>query len=386
MQRWLERIWYGTRPPPWWLKLLSHAFLHASALRQSGYRSGSKAIVQLPRPVIVVGNISVGGTGKTPLVIWLVRQLQDRGFRPGVVLRGYGGGSSGPLLVRPDSRVDEIGDEAALLRQRCGAPIAVGSDRVAAARLLLEAGANLIVADDGLQHLRLARQAEVAVIDGQRGFGNGWLLPAGPLRELPARLEKVSAVVQNGAGPLYWAKALPMRLEGATLLAVDGSGRRLGLTELAGARVHALAAIGNPERFFATLRAAGLDCVEHRYPDHYALQGPDICFEDALPVLMTEKDAVKCRPFAQAQHWYLPVTAAFEPADAQALLRRIFMNKRLLDILACPLCKGPLLHDRDQDLLVCRADRLAFPIRDGVPIMLQEEARILESSDPLLVR
>jgi len=135
-----------------------------------------------------------------------------------------------------------------------------------------------------------------------------------------------------------------------------------------------------------SLRAAGLDCVEHRYPDHYALQSQDICFEDALPVLMTEKDAVKCRPFAKAQHWYLPVTAAFEPADAQALLRRIFMDKRLLDILACPLCKGPLVHNRDQDLLVCRADRLAFPIRDGVPIMLQEEARILESSDPLLVR
>jgi tetraacyldisaccharide 4'-kinase len=224
------------------------------------------------------------------------------------------------------------------------------------------------------------------VADGHRGFGNGWLLPAGPLRETPARLERVSAVVQNGAGPRHWPKGLPMRLLGTTLHSVDGSARRQELTQLSGARVHALAAIGNPERFFAALRAAGLECVEHRYPDHYALQGPDICFQDALPVLMTEKDAVKCRPFAQAQHWYLPVTAAFEPADAQALLRRIFMDKRLLDILACPLCKGPLVHDRDRELLVCRADRLAFPIRDGVPIMLQEEARILESSDPLLVR
>ncbi len=386
MQQWLESIWYRARPPPWWLRPLSAAFWLATALRQGAYRAGWQAIVSLPRPVIVVGNISVGGTGKTPLVIWLVQQLRERGFTPGVVLRGYGGSGAGPRVVTRDSRVDEIGDEAALLADRSGAPLAVGADRVAAARLLLAGGADLIVADDGLQHLRLDRQAEVAVIDGQRGFGNGWLLPAGPLRERPARLSQVSAVVQNGAGPRHWPEALPMRLAGTTLLAVDASARRLELASLRATRVHALAAIGNPERFFATLRAAGLNCVEHPFSDHYALQSRDICFADALPVLMTEKDAVKCRPFATAQHWYLPVTAAFEPADAQALLRRIFMDKRLLDILACPLCKGPLVHDRDQQLLVCRADRLAFPIRDGVPIMLQEEARILESSDPLLVR
>jgi tetraacyldisaccharide 4'-kinase len=385
MQRWLERIWYGA-PPPWWLRPFSHAFILATALRQAAYRSGWRAIVPLPRPVIVVGNISVGGTGKTPLVIWLVEQLRARGFTPGVVLRGYGGSATTPRVVGRDSRVDEIGDEAALLRERSGAPVAVGADRVAAAQLLLAEGVNLVVADDGLQHLRLGRQAEVAVIDGQRGFGNGWLLPAGPLRELPARLERVSAVVQNGLGPRHWPDALPMQLAGTTLRSVDSSARRLELAQLRAARVHALAAIGNPERFFASLRAAGLDCVEHRFPDHYALRSPDICFEDALPVLMTEKDAVKCRPFANARHWYLPVTAAFEPADAQTLLRRIFMDKRLLDILACPLCKGPLVHDHDQALLVCRADRLAFPIRDGVPIMLQEEARILESSDPLLAR
>jgi tetraacyldisaccharide 4'-kinase len=386
MQGWLESIWYGASPPPWWLRPFSGVFSLATALRQAAYRSGWLASVQLPRPVIVVGNISVGGTGKTPLVIWLVRELRERGFTPGVVLRGYGGSGAGPRVVGRDSRVDEIGDEAAVLFDRSGAPVAVGADRVAAARLLLAAGADLIVADDGLQHLRLGRQAEVAVIDGQRGFGNGWRLPAGPLRERPARLERVSAVVQNGAGPRHWPQALPMRLVGTTLLSVDASARRLELASLRGTRVHALAAIGNPERFFATLRAAGLSCTEHRFADHYALQSQDICFEDALPVLMTEKDAVKCRPFAKAQHWYLPVTAAFEPADAQALLRRIFMDKRLLDILACPLCKGPLMYDRDQQLLVCRADRLAFPIRDGVPIMLQEEARILESSDPLLVR
>src|SRR5271165_1795153 len=152
MHHWLEKIWYGA-PPPWWLRPFSHAFILATSLRQAAYRSGWRAIVQLPRPVIVVGNISVGGTGKTPLVIWLVEQLRALGFKPGVVLRGYGGSGAAPRVAGQDSPVDEIGDEAVLLRERSGAPIAVGTDRVAAARLLLAAGADLIVADDGLQHL-----------------------------------------------------------------------------------------------------------------------------------------------------------------------------------------------------------------------------------------
>src|SRR5271155_3912788 len=182
MQSWLESIWYRALPPPWWLRPFSGAFSLATALRQGAYHSGWRASVQLPRPVIVVGNISVGGTGKTPLVIWLVQQLQARGFRPGVVLRGYGGSGAEPRVVGRDSRVDEIGDEAALLRDRSGAPVAVGADRVAAARLLLAAGADLIVADDGLQHLRLGRQAEVAGMDGRRGLGHGWGLSRRPPR------------------------------------------------------------------------------------------------------------------------------------------------------------------------------------------------------------
>jgi tetraacyldisaccharide 4'-kinase len=237
-----------------------------------------------------------------------------------------------------------------------------------------------------LQHWRLARDAEIVVIDAHRGCGNGSMLPAGPLREPTTRLATVGTVVINGTGPFERAGALRMRVVGVTLVPVAGVGATVALAELTGKGVHAVAGIGNPERFFATLRAAGLRVAEHAFPDHHVFRATDLKFDDALPVLMTEKDAVKCRSFAPLQCWYLPVDAVFDTADERALLRRIFMDARLLDILACPVCKGPLQHERSQAVLVCRADRLAFPIRDDVPVMLEEEARALEPGDPLLER
>lgn len=177
-----------------------------------------------------------------------------------------------------------------------------------------------------------------------------------------------------------------MRLRGSELRAVDGSARRESLGAWAGRHVHALAGIGHPERFFATLRAAGLEVESHAFADHHHYRAEDLKFSGGLPVLMTEKDAVKCRTLAGSDYWYLPVTAEFSDDVAAELLRRVFMEARLLDILACPLCKGPLTYERTQSVLVCHADRLAFPIRDGVPVMLEEEARLLESGDPLLER
>jgi len=389
VERWINRIWYGNGSSGGWLLPLSWLFGLLAGARRLAFRVGLIKVQHLPVPVIVVGNITAGGTGKTPLTIWLVRELAARGVRVGVVLRGFGSASARPRTVSSASTPLEVGDEALLIHERARCPVAVGRDRVAAARLLVAQGVQLIIADDGLQHLRLARDLEIAVIDGARGFGNGHLLPAGPLRERPARLARVGAVVINGAGAASWPGALRMSLRGTTLRAVrepaggTGAGER-PLASFAGQKVHALAGIGNPGRFFALLRDAGIEVMAHHFGDHHAFQHQDLRFGDALPVLMTEKDAVKCRSIAGAHCWYLPVAADFSDTDARSLLRRICVDTRLLDFMACPLCKGPLHYDRQSLVLVCRADRLAFPIRDDVPVMLEEEARILAADDPLL--
>ncbi len=333
----LQRIWYRSGPPPLPLRLLARAFGLAVRARGALYRGGWLRSARLARPVVVVGNLVVGGSGKTPLVIWLVERLRAQGFCPGVVLRGYGGSAERgrePLRVGADSDPAVVGDEALLLARRTGAPVAVCRDRVRAARSLLEAGSDLIVADDGLQHLALARDFEIAVFDGEAGPGNGWLLPAGPLREPLDRLARVDAVVINGVGafrqridsqdPPYRGPAGPlgMRLRGDRLCALGGGGER-ALSELTGQRVHAVAGIGRPERFFAQLRAAGLDPVENAFPDHHPFRSGELAFADDLPVLLTEKDAVRCTAARARNFWYLPVTAELDAPDEAALLGRL---------------------------------------------------------------
>jgi tetraacyldisaccharide 4'-kinase len=327
----LQDIWYRQSAPPWPLRLLSVPFALTVRLRTRAYASGLLRQHRLKRPVIVVGNVSVGGTGKTPLVIWLVEQLRTQGLRPGVVLRGYGGShaaSGAARLVQPDSDPAQVGDEALLLWRRTGGPVAVGRDRAAAAQLLVTAGAEVIVADDGLQHLRLARDYEIAVIDAARGVGNGCLLPAGPLREPRSRLSSVGAVVVNGegvAGALTstLGDVFVMRLVGEQLRPLSGQGEPMPLASFAGRRVHALAGIGNPQRFFSQLAAAGLSVTPHPFPDHHVYRAGELEFADHLPLLMTEKDAVKCGEFAAPDRWYLPVAANFAPEQAAALLARL---------------------------------------------------------------
>jgi len=323
--RFVDRLvaaWHARHLTALTLSLTPAAILFGAvtALRRRCYRAGWLAVVELPVPVLVVGNIGVGGTGKTPLVAGLARDLAARGWHPGVVSRGYGRDPGAePLLVSPDADAERVGDEPLLLARR-GIPVAVGRDRVAAARALVAAHpqCDVVIADDGLQHYRLGRAAEVVVVDAARGFGNGWLLPAGPLREPRSRLAGVTAVVWNG--PVQDTGAAPARdgfrmvLEPGAWRRVDGQEGELPAGAFAGRRAHAVAGIGNPARFFAQLREHGVDPIEHPFPDHHRFTAGDIAFGDELPVLMTEKDAVKCGRFADRRCWYLPVEARLPPS------------------------------------------------------------------------
>jgi tetraacyldisaccharide 4'-kinase len=318
VQSWLNRIWYDRAAPPWWLLPPSFVYGAVVGSRRHLYAKRLRKSTRMASPVVVVGNLSVGGTGKTPLVCWLVGRLTDLGFKPGVVTRGYGGSSRNVRLIDSSDDPNVVGDESVLLARRTGAPVAVGRDRPAASQLLLNAGCDVVVSDDGLQHYALARDCEIVVVDGDRRFGNGWLLPAGPLREAKSRLADADAVVVNGGRALLDG-ALSMRLEAKSALSLIG-GAVKALDEFAGRSVHAVAGIGNPERFFNLLRAHGIEVIGHPLPDHAHLRAADISFTDERPVLMTEKDAVKCDGIAGSHHWYVPVTASFSGGESNALL------------------------------------------------------------------
>jgi tetraacyldisaccharide 4'-kinase len=297
---------------------LSLTYGAAAGWRRRLYAKRLRKSTRLSVPVVVVGNLSVGGTGKTPLVCWLAANLAGMGFDPGVVTRGYGGSSGNVRIIEPTDDPNLVGDEPILLARRAGVPVAVGRDRPAAAQLLVNAGCNVVLSDDGLQHYAMARDCEIIVIDGDRRFGNGWLLPAGPLRESPDRLAAADAVVVNG-GRAPPDGALCMRLEAQAASSLDGrSAKPLG--EFAGISVHAVAGIGNPQRFFNMLRAHGIEVIGHPLPDHARLNSSDITFADERPVLMTEKDAVKCASIAGPLHWYVPVTARFDADESKVLL------------------------------------------------------------------
>ncbi len=318
----LDEYWYSRNAVAVGLTPLSWLFCTLASLRRGCYRLGIFRSVELPVPVVVVGNITVGGTGKTPLVTWLVRCLREAGFRPGVVSRGYGGRSAHwPRSVNPGSDPVEVGDEPLLIARRTGCPVVVGPDRVAAARALLEeAQVDVVISDDGLQHYRLGRDVEIAVIDGQRRFGNGKCLPAGPLRECPRRLETVDLVVANGApGPGEFGMSLAL----SDALPVAGRGAATALSAWRGQQVHAVAGIGYPGRFFKALRAVGIEPIEHPFPDHHPFTREEIDFGDGLPVLMTEKDAVKCAGLAHERHWFVPVEARLPAAVGERLLEKL---------------------------------------------------------------
>ena len=315
----IDSLWYGNSPLSLLLAPLGWLYCAGAVLRRTAYRLGIVRAGRAGAPVIVVGNISVGGTGKTPLVVWLAHFLLSRGLRPGIVSRGYRGcAEHWPQQVRADSDPVMVGDEPVLLARATGCPVVADPDRLRAARSLLQhAECDVILSDDGLQHLGLGRDVEIAVIDGVRRHGNGRCLPAGPLREPVSRLASVDLVVNNGGG-IGGEFTMVVRARDAEKLDDDTISQPLEHFEPG--PVHAVCGIGSPERFFTTLERAGLTVIRHPYPDHHHFAATDIVFDDEIPVLMTEKDAVKCRRFADWRHWCVPVQAELPETFAARLL------------------------------------------------------------------
>ncbi|GHE22561.1 tetraacyldisaccharide 4'-kinase [Halomonas urumqiensis] len=319
---WLGTHWqeaaYGEASRLAWLRPLEALYRRGMSRRAHAYACGDKPVWRAPVPVIVVGNITLGGTGKSPLVAWLAEWLAAGGWHPGILSRGYGGklpkGHAYPLWVTAETPVSESGDEPRMLAEQTGVPVMVDPDRSRAARRLVDAGCDILISDDGLQHLALARDLELVVVDGKRGFGNGHCLPAGPLREPLERLRSVDAVLVNGE-PAF---VPPVGVHGMRL---SPSGwRRLGgerepLAPLPfQTPVHAVAGIGNPSRFFATLAGLGIEAIPHAFADHHDFGVEDLAFGDGHALVMTAKDAVKCRGLAPFDSWALDVVA--EPDDA----------------------------------------------------------------------
>ncbi len=311
-----ERVWYGSHPLRYLLLPLSAVTAVAVSLRRAWFHFAKPA--PAPVPVIVVGNLTIGGSGKTPLVMAIAHHLKRRGYKPGIVSRGYGARSrSYPHCVQINDDVEEVGDEPLMLRQKTAFPVVIDPDRRRAVACLAERGdADIAVCDDGLQHYRLYRDIEIAVVDGSEGFGNGLLLPAGPLREPRTRLDSVDLVVVNGGAAdqkQFSMQVRPLAFENLV------TGEQLAPGAFAGRAVHACAGIARPQRFFDMLSKLGMQVHAHAYPDHHRYQARDVRFEPEVPVVITEKDAVKCRRFATDDTWSLRMEAEPEKAFEETL-------------------------------------------------------------------
>jgi len=345
MGAWLEREWQRLGGGALVMLPLTLVFMAAVAARRFLYRAGALRSWRAKVPVIVVGNITVGGTGKTPLAIAVVDLLQRRGFNPGVIARGYGRvprrehDPLGVVRVYPDLATPEhFGDEPVVIARRSRVPVYISPDRPAAARSLLESHpeVDVLVSDDGLQHYALARDVEIAVVGAETRFGNGLMLPSGPLREPVSRLESVDAVVVNGGASddMPGKRRFTMRLGGERFVSLVGN-REASAAEFAlmsrGRNVAAVAGIGHPERFFEHLASLGVRANATAFPDHHAFRAAELKLPGAEVIVMTEKDAVKCGAFADARMWYLRVEAILPPELEEFLLARIDEARRSID-------------------------------------------------------
>ena len=325
LTRWLQRQWFEQRrlsPALWLLLPLTGLFIVLAALKRFLTKPEKLSV-----PVIVVGNITVGGAGKTPLTLWLAQQLTARGLKPGIVSHGYGGENTLPRAVTLADSPEQVGDEPLLLARRSGVPVWVARDRAAAGRALLVAQpeVDVILCDDGLQHTRLARDIELAVFDG-RGAGNGWRLPVGPLREPLARLVTVDAIICNNFSGQQMPPQVPqfaMTLQAKDFYRLDDPQLTCHAEQLVGKKLYAMAGIGDPKRFFRTLETLGLSFEEHPFQDHHAYSTAELSFAQDGILLMTEKDAVKCAGLTLGETWVLPVDAELAPALIDLILEKL---------------------------------------------------------------
>ena len=329
LQQWLENIWYGQGKGAFLLLPLSALYCTVNRFQRW---EQTRHLAKLPCPVIVVGNITVGGTGKTPLTIHIVKLLQKQGYKPAIITRGYGGkAASWPQAVTPTSDPQQVGDEAVLMAIRTGVPVYAGANRLASIEALLKTHeCDVIVCDDGLQHYKLPRDIAIAVVDGERGLGNGLCLPAGPLREKKQRLEACDFVLVNGKMEFknsHKNQQYGFSLKGDLLHFLFG-GKQQSLNAFSKQTIHAVTGIGNPERFYSSLEQGGLRLIKHSFPDHHDFKASDLRFADDHPIVMTEKDAVKCKHLTLTDSimqkcWYLPVSAALDDGFDQQLVQRL---------------------------------------------------------------
>lgn len=335
---WLLKLWYQKHLNPvlWILVPFSLIMVCIVKLRRFAYLKGWLTQTKFDVPIIVVGNLTVGGTGKTPLVIHIAKLLKQHGFKTGIVSRGYKGDvklrSESNIFVNANSDPAIVGDEPVLLAKRLFCPIVVDKDRVKAVQTLLSTNSmDVIISDDGLQHYRMGRSIEIVVVDGKRRFGNGWCLPAGPLREPLSRLESVNYIMCNGPENFDVDSEYDMELRPRMLYNGHSPSEQRTLASFQGSTIHAVAGIGNPDRFFALLKNYGLQVIPHPFPDHYMFKPSDLEFSDSedYPIVMTEKDAVKCGSFMKGNTWVLAVDAVVNP----------LFDAKLLSIVQ-ELCRG----------------------------------------------
>jgi tetraacyldisaccharide 4'-kinase len=322
LECWANKLWYEDYYIASWLSPLAYIYIDIVRFRHFLYRKGFLKSVAFPVPIIVIGNITVGGTGKTPLVIYLAQRLQHAGFNPGIVTRGYRGkNQQWPLLVTANTSTAQAGDEAVLIANKTGCPVVAAPVRTEAVQYCLDhQPCDIILADDGLQHYALQRDIEIVVIDGERRFGNNFFLPAGPLREPQERIEAVDFVIVNGQSEQPNEIAMTLVTEVAINLVTD---EQKPLSAFRSQQCHALAGIGHPQRFFDQLSALGIKTNNHYFANHHQFKARHIQFKDPYPVLMTEKDAIKCRDFAGKQHWSVPVKPQLPDAFFKQLLTLI---------------------------------------------------------------
>ncbi|VAW90032.1 Tetraacyldisaccharide 4'-kinase [hydrothermal vent metagenome] len=322
----IEQIWYNGGIGMIPLLPLSWLFHCLIMVRRWLYQHGWLTVNHFSAPLIVVGNITVGGVGKTPFVIWLANFLRTKGYTPGIVSRGYGGDASAwPQAVMADSNPALVGDEAVLLAQRCDCPVVVSPNRSDAVRMLLnDFDCDIVIADDGLQHYAMGRDIEIVIIDGQRRFGNGQLLPAGPLREPVMRLKNVDLCLVNGES--LTANEYRMTLGRHSLYNLQNPEQRDELSALKGKKIHAIAGIGHPDKFFNLLKDVGIEVIAHPFPDHHAYSVDDLNFADDKIVVMTEKDAVKCASFAKPEYWVLAIEMMPEKEAEERLSALLITN------------------------------------------------------------